>query len=177
MAKTPHITVEELRQRLDYCPETGIFVWRRRIIRPSHNRTDKSWNGRYAGKPAGSETSTHGYVVISIDKQMYLAHRLAWAYMTGSWPAIEIDHINRIRSDNRFVNLREASKQENRCNSGHKVGATGVVGVRKNGSGFQAVIGHNYKTIVLGQFKTIEDARQAREEAAAQLHGNFARAK
>ncbi|MFW4291481.1 HNH endonuclease [Salmonella enterica subsp. enterica serovar Paratyphi C] len=46
-----------------------------------------------------------GYIRIYINKKWYLAHRLAWLYVTGKWPINVIDHINRNKADNRFINL------------------------------------------------------------------------
>jgi len=59
-----------------------------------------------AGDMAGTVHST-GYVRISIDGGKYTAHHLAWLYVHGLWPSDQIEHINRKRSDNRLVNLKE----------------------------------------------------------------------
>jgi len=97
-----------VRKRLDYDPETGVFIWK-----PQPG--DKRWNARYAGEVAGS-ISNHGYRRINIDGKQYMAARLAWLYVYGEWPQNEIDHINRLRDDDRLVNLRDVTHTENNNN-------------------------------------------------------------
>jgi hypothetical protein len=99
------ITAERLRELLHYDPWTGVFTWR---VRTS--------NYVKVGDVAGC-VSVDGYISIKIDGYSYRAHRLAWLYMTGRWPADGIDHINMDRVDNRIANLREATKSQNRMNS------------------------------------------------------------
>lgn len=96
-------TLEELKSELDYDPLTGIFTWKvkRRGIR--------------VGKKAGCLMS-NGYLLIRFKRTPVLAHRLAFFYMKGRWPASQIDHKNRIRNDNRWENLREATPSENNSN-------------------------------------------------------------
>ena len=98
-----------LKSILIYNPETGIFTWRHR------HDADKRWNTRYANKIAGS-TDSNGYIQIHINKKLFMAHRLAFLYMTGEHPREFIDHINGIRNDNRWENLRNASHSENQQN-------------------------------------------------------------
>jgi len=88
---------------LHYDPETGLFTW---------NLGRRKCNAYSA---AGSVDSK-GYMRITVEGKDYRAHRLAWFYMTGRWPEFEIDHRNRARSDNRWVNLREATPGQQRQN-------------------------------------------------------------
>jgi hypothetical protein len=83
------ITLERLREVLEYNPESGVWVW---LVTSSRRRG--------AGKIAGS-LDNNGYVVIRVDRAIYKAHRLAWLYMTGEWPRSTIDHINLEPADNR----------------------------------------------------------------------------
>jgi hypothetical protein len=102
------ITAEYVRDRLQYDPETGVFLWK---ARPGN----KWWNTNFSGKAAGSMNS-YGYRRIMIDKKEYMAARLAWLIVYGEWPKNEIDHINRVKSDDRLVNLRDVTSKEN-CNN------------------------------------------------------------
>lgn len=97
------LTAERLRELLTYDPETGEFRWR-------YTR-----GCRARGQIAGTVTCL-GYLTIAIDGRKYKAHRLAWLHVHGEWPYPEIDHINRIKLDNRLVNLRRATRAENNAN-------------------------------------------------------------
>ena len=125
---------------------------------------------------AGSFSKTkdrYGYVLVSIKNKTYLAHRLVWLFVHGSWPDGDIDHINRIKDDNRPINLRIASKSQSRQN----------IGVQKNNkSGFKGVWLHkqtgkwcssisiNKKNKHLGSFNTKEEAHLAYVTASKVLH-------
>ena len=136
------ITAERLRELLDYDPETGLFTWRVTV-------NNRAWAGTVA------DAINHaGYNYIGIEGQRYLAHRLAWLYVHGNWPSKEIDHINRVRSDNRFCNLREATRA---LNARNKAG----LGYRRKGNRFAAAIRVNRKYLYLGTFDTEGQARSA----------------
>ena len=152
----PELTAEQLRSILHYSPETGIFTWK---VRTS--------NGVKAGDVAGC-SSGGGYLRITVLSRLYQAHRLAWLYVYGEWPKGQIDHINRIRTDNRIANLREVSHKQNLQNAGkyshNTSGHSGVVW-NKRASKWLARIAHNQKQIHLGCFNTIEEAIAARKAA------------
>jgi hypothetical protein len=93
------LTAERLRELFTYDPETGVFSWRAR----TSNRIK-------IGDAAGSRD--HGCICIVVHGNRYYAHRLAWLYMHGEWPAKQIDHLNGDRCDNRITNLCEASNNE-----------------------------------------------------------------
>lgn len=161
-----------LKQLLHYDPITGKFRWRPRSDR------SKGWNRKHAGKLAGWVTGdTHGYERIAIDGSHHYAHRLAVLYMTGKWPKDEVDHINRVRDDNRWGNLREASKSENGRNTGlRKTNTSGIKGVswdRSRGKWLATICVGRVQT-ALGRFDTKEEAIAARRAAEARLHGDFA---
>lgn len=99
------LTVERLREVLDYSPESGQFIW---LISSSPNCKP--------GQVAGT-TTARGYRQIRVDGTTYLAHRLAWLHATGAWPQEHIDHINGITADNRLVNLRDVSRFVNAQNA------------------------------------------------------------
>jgi hypothetical protein len=154
-----------LRARLDYSPETGLFVWK---PIEAHTMWDRTWNTRFAGKVAGW-MDARGYVYITINKVDYLAHRLAWAYAHGSLQTnVEIDHIDRNKSNNRLANLRISNPQQNIKNASLRSdNSSGVCGVywalaRKK---WVAQIGINNKYFNLGGFEKKEDAIAARKAA------------
>jgi hypothetical protein len=51
-----------------------------------------------------------------IDGKLYKAARLAWLYIHGESPENQIDHINRVRDDNRLANLKDVTSSENNNN-------------------------------------------------------------
>lgn len=149
------MTRDELLNILHYEPSTGIFKW-------------KAYIGHIVpGKIAGS-LSDQGYIRIGVSKKDYKAHRLAWLYMTGNFPLVEIDHINRNRSDNRWENLRLATAKQNRENlstrSDNTSGFRGVAWCRFRQK-WHAQICHNGKTINLGRFNDFFEAMCARKSA------------
>lgn len=156
------LTVARLREVLDYCPETGVFVW----------KVTRSFKA-VAGAVAGSEYKATGYLRIQIDGTSYLAHRLAWLHHYGEWPTLDIDHINGEKSDNRIANLREATTSQNgqnqhRAQSDNKSGALGVY-LDKNGR-WRAVIAKDGLIYGLGAFDTKESAHAAYLSAKRELH-------
>jgi len=174
MADKPAITADYVRARLSYNPETGVFLWKERPrdhFRSLHEFV--RWNNRYAGKMAGS-ADTKGHIQITLDNQRYGAHRLAWVLITGQWPALEIDHANGQKADNRWSNLREATPSQNRANRpAPRTSKSGIKGVRfnaKNGK-WEATICINKR---LGTFDTPDEAIAAYDRAAAEIHGEFA---
>jgi hypothetical protein len=128
------------------------------------------------GRQAG--TITNGYRQIEIDYKLFKAARLAWLYMTGSWPENLVDHVNGNRSDDRWCNLRAATYQENARNrKPGKRNKSGKVGVAI-GSKTDTWIAHitiDNQTLKLGCFEVIGDAVEARCAAEKHYFGVFAR--
>lgn len=150
------LTQKRLKHLLSYDPEIGEFTW----IRPTSNRVKK-------GDIAASAHNC-GYHAIRIDTKAYLAHRLAWLYVHGTWPTEEIDHINQVRSDNRISNLRVAERSVNSRNQVlRKNNTSGVLGVcwDKSRNKWASRIKVNYKTINLGRHGSLLDAVAARKSA------------
>lgn len=162
-------TQERLLALFHYDPDTGVFT-------ASENRGRGT--GRWKkGRPCGCRTS-HGYTQIVVDLRTYMAHRLAWVYMTGRPPENGIDHVNGDRSDNRWRNLREANQSENSGNKrGHRSTKTGIKGVYpfKGGPRFQARVMKNGKNVFTKVFNTIEEAKAAYDAVAKVVHGDFFR--
>jgi hypothetical protein len=154
------LTQEILKQVLRYEPDTGDFYWA--------SPPDKS-KSRLVGSKAGCVC--RGYVVISVYGKQHGAHRLAWLYMTGEMPA-EIDHINRVRGDNRFCNLRSVTHADNTKNVSARTGTvSGHQGVawHPRNNRWQVYVGRRY----IGVFKTLDEAVAARVSASLDLYGEF----
>lgn len=121
----------DLLERLSYNPNTGEVHW----TRSSLNRA------AVRGKRAGT-VNANGYRVIGLDGISWLEHRLIWYYMTGEIPEEGIDHRDRNPSNNRWKNLRQASKSQNGENRGftglswHSRGQYWNVCLQKNGERF-----------------------------------------
>jgi len=180
MSKKKLPDIEELRNLLRYDPETGKLFWLPRDASLfKTERSYKTWNARFANKPAGG-LNNEGYVLIKLSGRMFRAHRVAWAIHHGAWPADHLDHINGDRVDNRMVNLREATNRENNKNQKLRCDNTsGVVGVYwdKRSAKWWARIKVDRKSIHLGYFDSIEDAAAARAEAEIKydFHENHGR--
>ena len=149
-----------LRSLVHYDPESGIFTW---LSRKGDGLHVRKWNGKLAGKVAGSKSD--GYILITVLSRKYKAHRLAWLYVYGTNPESEVDHINRVRMDNRISNLRLATKDENQFNVvlPRKHNVSGVKGAKwcpRDGN-FMARIVVGGKEIYLGKFSTAEAAGEA----------------
>lgn len=160
------LTQEELRRVLHYAPETGIFTW---LVRLSIRIV--------VGKEAGARHGA-GYITIGIYGNGYLAHRLAWFYMTGEWPSDDVDHRNGLRNDNRWCNLRPATRQQNMQNK-RKLDAntSGIKGVSwcKQRRKWIAQLWRPDGTKFAAVRRTKEEAAQAYAEEAKRAHGEFAR--
>lgn len=167
MFKDPTITATLVRQLLDYDPTTGVFTWLRgdeSLFR--EQKFARRWNARWPGNVAGVKTNDTGYIKICIAGSRIYAHRLAFLYMTGRLPEQQVDHINGVRDDNRWANLREVSLQENRKNMRMvKTNTTGVTGVTRWQGRWIAQIRANGTTIRIGAYDTLEQAAIARRAA------------
>ena len=160
------ITHSRLTEVLHYDPETGVFRW----------LVDRR-NGSRAGQIAGTNTG-RGWLHFMVDGRLYKAHRLAWFYMTGSFPPEQIDHINGNRSDNRWCNLREATAQQNSVNRARpRTNTSGVHGVtyyKRNRKWGANITAHKERRF-LGLFDSLEAASNARLQAEIELFGEFRR--
>jgi len=139
----------ELKRLWHYDPEAGLFT-----------RLVATGNGK-VGDVAGCRDH-YGYIVIGIAGKLYKAHRLAFLYIIGAFPTSEVDHINSVRNDNRWINLRDATRSVN-CQNLRKPPAnntSGYLGVawHKQSKKWHAKIMVNSKQISLGLF---DDACEA----------------
>ena len=161
------LEIDNLRELLDYNPETGIFTWK-----VKRSRTAKR------GDIAGDLDESDGYIKIGVNGTVYKGHRLVWFYVHGEWPEHEIDHINGIRDDNRLSNLREATDIVTAQNRGiGKNNLTGRVGVASspNGKKYVAFIRANGVQHFLGTFDSFEKACEVRRQKEIELYGEYAR--
>ncbi len=157
------ITQNRLKELLSYNPETGVFVW------------TKPRRGVVVGAECG-RLSVFGYRELCVDKKLMRAHRLAFLYMTGKLPDCDVDHINRVRNDNRWANLRLCNAAQNAANVDLKPSNTsGTKGVSWDGSRgkWLAQIRINGKKKNLGRFALVEDATDCYKKAALAEFGEF----
>lgn len=154
----------------DYNKETGELRWR---ARSPVTLADRQWNGRFAGKLAGT-LRKDGYLRVKVGSRYLLVHRVVWVISYGEFPDKFIDHINGNRSDNRLSNLREANKSEN-CTNCRTNPNTGYKGIRfdERYQTYQVRLTKNGKTIHLGQARTIEEAVRIYNENVEKVHGEF----
>ncbi len=156
-----------LQELLNYDPETGVFTWKCRT------------NGRMKADGRAGYTAPGSYTRINVGGEKHLAHRLAWLYVYGAYPAGEIDHINGYKADNRIANLRAATKAENQFNTGvRRNNSSGYKGVYLNRATgrWMAIARLNPHRINLGSFATAEEAHIAYIAFAYEHHGEFTRA-
>lgn len=153
-----------LKEILNYDCETGIFTWKEKIAKKT-----------IVGGKAGC--LRNGYITINIMGKRYQAHRLALIYVHGHCNSYDVDHINGNKSDNRIVNLRFATRSENKQNiikrqPNNRSGYTGV-DWHKSSNMWRATITIMRKQKHIGLFKTAEEAHKAYLEAKKQLHPFF----
>ena len=159
------LTFSKLREILWYDFETGKFKRRVTI-------------GKARAESTADILGKRGYYYINIDGKRYYSHRLVWFYVTGEWPAGQIDHINLNKTDNRIINLREATHQQNQYNvSLQRNNTSGFKGVNFNNvkRKWMARIAKNGKRVHLGYFDCKAAACLAYIVAADKFHGEFAR--
>lgn len=169
-----------LRECFSYNPETGVVL---RKERPrEHFKSDaahKTTNKKYAGKVAGCVAAMKSgvtYVKIGLDYSEFLAHRLIHKIVTGEEPSDEIDHRDGDGFNNRWANIREATHQQNQCNTKLRIGTKYPRGVYRIHNNYAASIRAHGKRRNLGTYKTPEEAHAAYLAAAAELHQEFSHA-
>lgn len=155
--------LEEIKKLLDYNPTTGVFTWK--VYRSPSCRAGHIANTLNDG----------GYIVITINRIKWYGHHLAWYFMTENiiQKPYELDHKNRIRTDNSFTNLRIATRSQNNINSKRKEGKY-PRGVMKNKKKYTAYIDVSNKRYYLGTYNTVQEAKNIRDIKAKEYYGEFA---
>lgn len=166
------ITQEYLKSILDYDPNSGVFTWKVSSKNHQHN----------IGDIAGCQVNHGGktkYAIIGINKENYRANRLAFLYMTGSMP-FHVDHKDRDGTNNKWDNLRSATKQTNAANTERRSDNTsGFKGIsfrsdKRRVKKWRACLFKDGKQIVIGTYHTKEEAAKAYDEVVVKYFGDFA---
>jgi len=147
------VSIQRLREAIQYNPDTGELFRK----------------GKRAGSPCRD-----GYIQVSFDNVQFMAHRIGWAVYFGAFPSDQIDHINRIRSDNRLVNLRECSNRDNSANKGRAVALVGTTYLPQYRK-WQAQAKLGGRNCYLGVFDTQQEARNAYLSAISRAEGAAAK--
>jgi len=160
-----NISHDELLELIHYDPIAGEWNW-----------TGRRTKGIIKGAKPGNISKT-GRLRIFVNGKFYLSSRLAFFYMTGRWSEYDIDHIDGNKLNDRFSNLREATRSQNLANK--KCMRKGLKGVtlhkRRTKDVWSACVQVNKKSIRLGFFGTEQEAHEAYCQAAKKYHGEFAR--
>ena len=157
------MTQELVRELFEY-HEDGYLIW----------KVDRAFNP-VKGKKAGNR-DRRGYCYISINGRHHAAYRLIFLWHFGYLPPM-IDHISRDQTDDRIHNLRAATATQNGCNQKSHTGSSSKwkgVSYHKAKGNWRAYISYNKQVTYLGSFENEEDAAMAYNEAAMELHGEFA---
>jgi len=150
------LTRKRLRAVLHYDPLTGAFTWIK------------------SGRIAGHVSKRSGHRSIKLNGRPYQASNLAWLYVKGRWPTRIVDHENREAGDDRFVNLRLATKRQNMHNSKPRRDGTGLKGVGPQRGRFRSRITVNGVQLFLGNFATAAQASAAYRSAARKHFRTYA---
>jgi hypothetical protein len=159
------VPVEMLQQIFTCDPASGVIFWKipRRGVMP--------------GDVAGHICKSTGYTKIMFAQRSFRAHRILWALTYGSWPEVDVDHINGNRSDNRIANLRLASRAENirnmKTRTKKKCALKGATPYKGRADKFVAQIRIDGKQRKLGVFPTEREAHDAYCEVAVKAFGRF----
>ena len=156
--------VEWLKEHISYCPDSGEIT----LIKKWKAKTTRSVSevGTILGHLDG-----RGYKHFSMLGKKYKVHRIAWMYMTGNYPELQVDHINGDRLDNRFCNLRLVTNSQNQGNRRKILARSGYKGVYPLPTGKWTA---QYNKIHLGVFDTTELAAKAYDKYVIENLGEYA---
>lgn len=146
------LTQDVLKQYVIYDPATGYFL-----------STGVKYSNKIKGERVGTLHKTKGYEYVNIKGKSFRAQRLAFLYMTGEWPKNQVDHINRIKSDNKWANLRDVDSKTNCWNRPlYKTSTSGFTGVawNKQYNKWQVLCRSNGRQEYLGLYENLAEAGQ-----------------
>lgn len=153
------LTQAQVQGLLHYDPTTGVF-------------TNKVNRGRAKAGERADTSGTRGYRQLVIGGVLYRASRVAWLYVTGAWPAYDVDHRNGIPSDNRFDNLRDVTAHVNQQNRqrANRQNRAGMLGVTLRRGRFQARIRIEGEIRHIGTFDNAGAAHAAYLDVKRSVH-------
>lgn len=153
------LTPEYVLEHLSCDAEKGLLFWR------------KTCGRKKLGVSAGG-LCRNGYIYVRLDGRMYKRSRLIWFLTFGEWPKHQLDHINRIRTDDRIVNLRDVTPAQNGWNKTNRPGQSGVAGVcfHKETGKWRTRIQANGRIVSLGLYHTVTEAAEAYHAAKLKFH-------
>lgn len=174
---TPLPDVKYLRACLDYNKRTGKLFWRfRPRLHFADTRNFNRWNRRYAFQEAFTATHKNGGKHGAIDWQPFVAHRVIWKWVTGIEPGIMVDHRDRVRTNNKWNNLRNVTRSQNMQNrkrhSNNRSGHPGVY-FNRGERRWKAAIKAQGVVVFLGTYKAKRDAVRVRLAAEKKYHGQY----
>jgi hypothetical protein len=180
------LTAELAKRLLDYNPISGELFWKARTPDLFKNKRVAEghcewWNSKYSGKIAYSlvdNNKNYKRSRITLLGKTYFSHRVIWLIQTGKWPDNEIDHIDMNSNNNKWNNLREASRSQNAANRKiSPINTSGFKGVYLNKSKnyWYAQIRISGKLTHLGIFPSKEEAAKAYTDMAEKVFGEYAR--
>lgn len=166
MGRVNSISYERATELFHYDPETGLIRWIKKTSKYSRVTV-----GSIAGCP-----NSEGYRYIRVDGKLIKSHNIAWLIMTEVWPEFEVDHEDRDPSNNKWDNLRSATRSLQMANTRIRGDNTsGVRGVSYHNriKKWYAYITLNGKTKSLGYRDTLEEASDLYDEKAQEYFGEF----
>jgi hypothetical protein len=98
------VNTASVRAWFDYDPDTGILTW-------------KMSRGKVKAGDEAGYTMPIGYRAVRLYGRLYYVHRIVWLWMTGEWPVGQVDHGDRVKANNRWLNLADVTHQQNAMNT------------------------------------------------------------
>jgi hypothetical protein len=159
------LTINRLREVLAYNADDGEWTWLKRTG-PGCNKVP--------GERAGSIDKDMGYRILSIDGEKYRGARLAYFYVNGRWPKGQMDHKDRVRSNDAWANLRVVTGSRNSINR-PGVGKSKLKGVDLHRGRWRARLRVDGKLIDLGYYESAISAALAYDIQAFGHYGTYAK--